>query len=145
MAQITTTLSTLPEPPYKGVDLGASFVSKAESFRYALKYTFSVQLNAIIDEVNVVRDEINDFQSSASNSAAQALNYSNSALSYSDSALGYRNTALTYQTGAQSAYNSTRSLVNNLVIPISATYTYTEVDAKFVSETENFLNFKIGE
>lgn len=138
MAQITTTLSTLPEPPYKGVDLGASFVSKAESFRYALKYTFSVQLNAIIDEINEVRDEVDGFQSSASNSVAQALNYSNSAL-------GYRNTALTYQTGAQSAYNSTLSLVNNLVIPTSATYTYGEADARFISETENFLNFKIGE
>ena len=34
--QIPERIADLPEPPYKGVDLGAVFVSKAEGFRYEL-------------------------------------------------------------------------------------------------------------
>lgn len=49
----------LPEPPYKGVDLGAVFVSaKAEGFRYELKYSFIPILNTIIGKVNIVSAEV---------------------------------------------------------------------------------------
>lgn len=83
--------------------------------------------------------------SEASVSASASEAYKNSSLTYRDESLSYRNTSLTYKTASELAYNNTYNLVTNLVIPTSATYTYNEADARFISETENFLNFKIGE
>lgn len=136
--QIPERIADLPEPPYKGVDLGAVFISKAEGFRYELKYSFTPILNTIIGKVNIVSAEV-------SQNALNAEAYKNSSLTYRDESLSYRNTSLTYKTASELAYNNTYNLVTNLVIPTSATYTYNEADARFISETENFLNFKIGE
>lgn len=129
--QIPERIADLPEPPYKGVDLGAVFVSKAEGFRYELKYSFTPILNTIIGKVNIVSAEVSQ----------NALN----AEAYKNSSLTYRDESLTYKTASELAYDNTYNLVTNLVIPTSATYTYNEADARFISETENFLNFKIGE
>lgn len=131
-------IPTLPEPPYKGVDIGAVFVAKAEGFRYELKYSFAPILNTIIGKINTISTEVS--QNSLNTEA-----YKNTALVYRDESLSNKNLSLTYKTAAELAYNNTYNLATNLVIPIAATWTYTEADARFTSETENFLNFKVGE
>lgn len=94
--------------------------------------------NLQVLEINTVRNEVNQFQLNASG-------YNDTTLANKNLALQYKDLSLVYKTASELAYNNTFNLVTNLVIPTAATYTYSEADVRFTSETENFLNFKVGE
>lgn len=105
----------------------------------------SVELQESVEQINSTQEQMNTSASSASQSLLSTLSALATTQGYRDTAKTYRDTALIYQTGAQIAFASTQTLVNSLIIPVAATYTYEEVDNNFVNELDNFLEINLGE
>lgn len=135
MAEITTVV-----PPFTKVpDIAdpVNFEADGNTFLNEINERY-IAGNLQVSEMNAVRNEVNTFQTNTSG-------YNDTTLANKNLALQYKDLSLVYKTASELAYNNTTNLVNNLVIPTTATYSYAEADVQFVAETENFLNFKIGE
>ena len=131
---ITQTIATLPAV----LNDSATFYEDIAERNNSLVTTVLPSINAWATQANTTQTAINQSENNAKA-------YQDTSKIYRDESLANKNLSLIYKTASELAYNNTANLVSNLVIPTSATYTYNEADARFISETENFLNFKIGE
>lgn len=131
---ITQTIATLPAV----LNVSATFYEDIAERNNSLVTTVLPSINAWALQANTTQTAINQSENNAKA-------YQDTSKIYRDESLANKNLSLIYKTASELAYNNTANLVSNLVIPTSATYTYNEADARFISETENFLNFKIGE
>ena len=131
---ITQTIATLPAV----LNNSATFYEDIAERNNSLVTTVLPSINAWALQANTTQTAINQSENNAKA-------YQDTSKIYRDESLANKNLSLIYKTASELAYNNTANLVSNLVIPTSATYTYNEADARFISETENFLNFKIGE
>lgn len=79
ISTISQTISTLPSPPHRGVDVQTVFVNKQEDFQDHLAdntinelNTLKTQLNTTVGEMNTAVTQVNNDASSASTSATTA-------------------------------------------------------------------------
>lgn len=135
MATITQTIGSIPQAGKRGIDARTLFVTKQEAFQDHLTDTLVGELNEFASQTNIVRDEVNQLKNTTEA-------YKDTAISSAETATAQANLASISKTGAESAYNNTQTLVNNLVIPTEATYNKEYIDD---IEVRQFLNFKIGE
>lgn len=96
---------------------------------------FSIQLT-------LWQSQLNETQTAIKQSENNAKAYQDTSKTYRDQSLTNKDLSLVYKTATESAYNSTQTLVNNLVIPTAATY-----NAEYIDDIQRreFLNFKIGD
>lgn len=120
--QIDQEIPELPIPPYKNVDSGATFVTKAEAFRQALKDTFQPTMNYVIGKINIISDEVSTNTANAetaANIATAAANYKGNWIA------GYNTTG--YSVGMSvtftDGFNYISKINNNLISPTSKTNT----------------------
>lgn len=115
------------------------------NYYYNIANRNNLLVTSVFPVINTFSTQLNTTQAAINQSETNTKAYQDTSKIYRDESLANKNLSLTYKTASELAYNNTFNLVTNLVIPTSATYTYNEANARFVSETENFLNFKIGE
>ncbi len=127
--QIPERIATLPEPPYKGIDLGAVFIAKAEGFRYALKYSFSPTVNTIIDGMNNISNEVSQSSLLVETNKNLTLGYSNSASQKASEANTSANQALTY-----------KNQIQGYVIPVGTSYSIEEINTQNSAMTKAQFN-----
>ena len=124
---ITQTVSELPAPPHRGVDIQTVFVTKQEDFQDHLQGVTVDELNALVVQQNTMAGAMNSTATQvntnantattkageANNSASSASTSASQALTSASQALTSRNQAETF---AQQAEASAESVdVNNLV------------------------------
>lgn len=120
--QIDQEIPELPIPPYKNVDSGATFVTKAEAFRQALKDTFQPAMNYVIGKINIISNEV----STNATNAETAANIATAAANYKGNwVAGYNTTG--YSVGMSvtftDGFNYISKINNNLISPTSKTNT----------------------
>lgn len=120
----------------------ATFSADTDTYHVELS-TFITQIGTWTTQVNATASTVNSQASQVNTDKVTVSGYVQDTLGYKNLSQTYSNEALSYKTGAELAYLNTQNLVNNLVIPTSATYTYAEIDDSFTSELDTFLNFKI--
>ena len=99
----------------------------------------------LAEQLNAFRSQTNTTQSQIEQSEANTKAYQDTSKTYSDESLVNKNLSLSYKTATELAYNNTQTLLSTLVIPTTATYSYSGADAKFAYKTDSFLKFNIGE
>ena len=131
---ITQNIGIIPEAGHRGIDAREAFVTKQEAFQDHLTDTFVTEINTLGTQINNEMGTLNVAVATATTKANQASASATTASTKASEANVSASQALAY-----------KNQIQGYVIPTSATYTYNEANARFVSETENFLNFKIGE
>lgn len=135
MAEITMTFTEFPDVPKRTIDVENTFVTKWETYEDFRASTNYNELSSFIAQANSLRIEVNTSRTEAVDAKDVATTKANEASSSASS-------ALTYKTASESAYNDTKNLTDNLVIPTEARYSNEYVDD---IKRRIFLNFKIGE
>ena len=114
IGNITQTVSTIPAPPHRGVDVQTVFVNKQEDFQDHLAETTIDELNTLKDQLNTRIGEINStattmngYATSASSSASTATTKAGEASTSASEALTSKNQASTF--ASDSLYFETRA------------------------------------
>jgi len=166
---ISQEISVISEAGHRGVDGQTVFVTKQEAFQDDLTETFVPEINTLrsqfntttsqmanlVDEVNAVNAELEshyvqidnvsdnmstllsvDANKTDINTNAQNIDSIKTAKANADSAYISKNEA-------QQAYNNTANLVDNLVLPTEATYSYEQIDRDLkIMNMKKRLNYK---
>lgn len=110
--QIEEDIPELPIPPYKNADSGATFVTKAEAFRQALKDVFQPAMNYVINKINIISNEVSANSIIAENSAIIASGLANFQGVWSEIAVYNKGQSVESTTGSKIYYTS--KVNNNL-------------------------------
>jgi hypothetical protein len=142
---ITATIPTNLDFPHRGELERDDYVSAQETAQDLLAGSFTTNMNLFATQANALEENVTDLEASSVASAllaqAQATLATTKASEANTSAVNASNS----KNATDLLFNQTKNLTDNLVIPVSATYTYSEIDNNFSSEFEEFINFKLGE
>ena len=149
IGNITQTVSTIPAPPHRGVDVQTQFVIKQEDFQDHLQgttvtelNTLKDQLNSRIGEINSTATTMNGYATSASSSATTATTKAGEASTSASEALNSKNQASTF--ASDSSYFETRARKwadNNYNVAVEAG----KYSAKhWATEAQNVVNTKVA-
>ena len=125
---ITQTISELPAPPHRGVDVRTFFVNKQEDFQDHLAdttidelNTLKDQLNTRIEEINSTTTTMNGYADTASAGASTATTKAGEASTSASEALTSRNQANTFATNSSnSATKASQWADNNYNVEVEA-------------------------
>ena len=128
IGNITQSVSTIPAPPHRGVDVQTQFVIKQEDFQDHLQgttvtelNTLKTQLNARIGEINSTATTMNGYATSASSSATTATTKAGEASTSATAALNSKNQASTFATNSSnSATKASQWADNNYNVAVEA-------------------------
>lgn len=111
---ITQTISVIPAPPHRGVDVQTVFVTKQEDFQDHLQGTTVTELNTLkgqlntrIGEINSTATTMNGYASTASAGASTATTKAGEASASASEALTSKNHASTF--ASNSSYYATKA------------------------------------
>ena len=114
IGNITQSVSTIPAPPHRGVDVQTQFVIKQEDFQDHLQGTTVTELNTLkgqlnlrIGEINSTATTMNGYADTASAGASTATTKAGEASASASEALTSRNQASTF--ASDSSYFETRA------------------------------------
>lgn len=125
---ITQSVSTIPAPPHRGVDVQTQFVIKQEDFQDHLQgttvtelNTLKDQLNSRIGEINSTATTMNEYASTASTGASTATTKAGEASTSASGALTSKNQASTFATNSSnSATKASQWADNNYNVLVEA-------------------------
>lgn len=125
---ITQTVSTIPAPPHRGIDVQTQFVIKQEDFQDHLQGTTVAELNTLKDQLNLRIGEINSttttmngYANTASAGASTATTKAGEASTSASDALSYKNQAETFKNNAStSATKASQWADNNYNVEVEA-------------------------
>ena len=110
---ITQTVSTIPAPPHRGVNVQTIFVTKQEDFQDHLQGITVDELNALVvqqntmaEEMNSTATQVNTNANTATTKAGEASTSASSASTSASQALTSRNQAETFAQQAQASAES---------------------------------------
>ncbi len=117
---ITQTISELPAPPHRGVDVQTLFVTKQEDFQDHLVGTTVTELNTLKDQLNTRIGEINSttttmngYADTASAGASTATTKAGEASTSASEALTSRNQAETFKNNASASVTKASQWADN--------------------------------
>ena len=120
IGNITQSVSVIPAPPHRGVDVQTVFVTKQEDFQDHLAgttvtelNTLKDQLNSRIGEINSTTTTMNDYASTASAGASTATTKAGEASTSASGALTSRNQAETFKNNASASATKASQWANN--------------------------------
>ena len=141
MAVIIPTVTNWSVTPQNGVEgyftLMNTWLIESTSVIASLQ-TAITKANESNAENNLINQQVTTKLNTATAKAELATEKANEASISATNALNSKNST-------QLLFNQTEDLIESLVIPVEATYNYKTIDSNFVSEFENFIDFKIGE
>lgn len=141
MAVIIPSVTNWSVTPQNGVEgyftLMNTWLSESTSVIASLQ-TAITKANESNAENNLINQQINISRDTAAAQAQLATQKANEANTSATNASNSKN-------ATELLFNQTKNLTDNLVLPVEATYTYTQIDNNFSSEFEEFINFKLGE